>query len=131
MSSNDLSVGQSVAPSSIERIPADSSVKADAFTSAALQSVHTSKDLKQAELQGELVTISDEQLIKAIERAVKAMQGANTQLEFSVHDKTKRIMVKVMNSETGQVLREIPQEKTLDFVAKLWEMAGILIDERR
>jgi flagellar protein FlaG len=40
-------------------------------------------------------------------------------------------MVKVLNTDTGQVIREIPPEKNLDFVAKLWEMAGILVDERR
>ncbi|WP_409343779.1 flagellar protein FlaG [Paenibacillus sp. MBLB4367] len=132
MSSNDMSIGQSVAPVSIERIAADSSVKSDNQAPATvLQNVQTSRDLKKAELKGEHVSISDEQLIKAIERAVKAMQGASTQLEFSIHEKTKQIMVKVMDKDTGQVLREIPPEKNLDFVAKLWEMAGILVDEKR
>lgn len=85
--------------------------------------------LKQAELQG-TVTISEQQLVRAIDRAIKNMQGPTTTLEFAVHGKTKEIMVKVMNTDTGQVIREIPPEKTLDFVAKLWEMAGILVDER-
>jgi flagellar protein FlaG len=40
-------------------------------------------------------------------------------------------MVKVMDKEDGKVIREIPPEKTLDLVAKLWELAGILVDERR
>jgi len=29
------------------------------------------------------------------------------------------------------VLKEFPPEKTLDMIAKVWEMAGILVDERR
>jgi len=29
------------------------------------------------------------------------------------------------------MIREIPPEKILDLVAKMWEMAGILIDEKR
>ncbi|TCZ76882.1 flagellar protein FlaG [Paenibacillus albiflavus] len=86
--------------------------------------------LKQAELQGS-VSISEQQLIRAIDRAIKHMQGPTTSLEFSVHNKTHEIMVKVTDKDTGEVIREIPPEKTLDFVAKLWEMAGILIDERR
>ncbi|RKP47252.1 flagellar protein FlaG [Cohnella endophytica] len=86
--------------------------------------------IKQAELQGD-VTISDHQLVKAIDRAIKNMQGPNTSLEFSVHNKTKEIMVKVLNKDTGEVIREIPPEKTLDFVAKMWKMAGLLVDERR
>ncbi|HEX3029893.1 MAG TPA: flagellar protein FlaG, partial [Clostridia bacterium] len=47
------------------------------------------------------------------------------------HQKTKQIMVKVIDSDTGDVIREIPPEKTLDMVAKMWEMAGIVVDERR
>ena len=39
-------------------------------------------------------------------------------------------MVKVINSETNEVIREIPPEKILDLVAKMWELAGILVDER-
>jgi len=87
-------------------------------------------ELKQAQLQGS-VSVSEEQLIRAIDRAIKQMQGPTTSLEFSVHSKTKEIMVKVTDKDSGEVIREIPPEKTLDFVAKLWEMAGILIDERR
>lgn len=86
--------------------------------------------LKKAELRGDNYTVSDEQTVKAIERAIKAMQGKATSLEFSIHEKTKLIAVKVLDSESGEVIREIPPEKSLDFVAKLWEMAGILIDEK-
>lgn len=92
---------------------------------------HSEKELKEAAIQGRTVPISEEQLIKAIERAIKAMQGARTSLEFSIHEKTNQIMVKVKNAETGEVIREIPPERNLDFLAKVWEMAGLLIDERR
>ncbi|MDQ6422500.1 flagellar protein FlaG [Paenibacillus sp. LHD-117] len=98
---------------------------------SSLYAITNMNELKSAELRGEHFTVSDEQLVKAIDRAIKAMQGKATNLEFSVHEKTKMIAVKVLDSESGEVLREIPPEKTLDFVAKLWEMAGILIDEKR
>jgi flagellar protein FlaG len=95
-----------------------------------IQYLRTASDLKRAELKGENVTISDEQLIKAIDRAIKAMQGSATSLEFSIHDQTKEIMIKVMNTDTGEIIREIPPEKTLDFVARMWQMAGILVDKK-
>lgn len=75
--------------------------------------------------------ISEKSVIDAIEKANKAIIGTRTQMEFSIHEKTKEIMVKVIDSETKEVIREIPQEKILDMVAKMWEMAGILVDERR
>jgi flagellar protein FlaG len=89
------------------------------------------KDMKLAEYKGEHIPISEEQLIKAIDRAIKAAEGSATALEFSVHAPTKQIMVKVLEKETGRVIREIPPEKMMDMVAKLWQMAGILIDEKR
>ncbi|RCW44811.1 flagellar protein FlaG [Paenibacillus prosopidis] len=100
-------------------------------TSGSVPIITNTVELKQAELRGENYTVSDEQIVKAIERAIKAMQGKATNLEFTVHEKTKMIAVKVLNSESGEVIREIPPEKSLDFIAKLWEMAGILIDEKR
>jgi len=74
---------------------------------------------------------SAKEIIDAIEKANKAIIGAQTQLEFSIHEGTKEIMVKVINTDTKEVVREIPSEKILDMVAKMWELAGIMVDERR
>jgi flagellar protein FlaG len=90
----------------------------------------SSAELKKAEARGEHVAISEEQLVKAIDRAIKAIEGKSTNLEFSVHKQTNIISVKVLDSASGEIIREIPPEKTLDFVAKMWEMAGILIDKK-
>ncbi len=74
---------------------------------------------------------SEKTVINAIENANKAIIYTNRQLAFSIHEKTKEIMVKVIDAETKEVIREIPPEKTLDMVAKMMELAGILVDERR
>jgi flagellar protein FlaG len=100
-------------------------------TSDQTPTLNTTQELKKAENQGEHISISEEQIVRAIEKAVKAMQGTATELDFSVHKATNQIMVKVLERDTGRVIREIPPEKMLDFVAKLWEMAGILVDEKR
>lgn len=91
----------------------------------------SSIELRASQQRGDSIPISDQQLINAIERAIKSMQGPDTSLDFSVHQSTKRIMIKVLNKETGEVIREIPPEKNLDLLEKLWEMAGILVDEKR
>ena len=44
---------------------------------------------------------------------------------------TNRIMIKIMDKETKEVIKEFPPEKTLDMIARIWEMAGILVDEKR
>ena len=42
-----------------------------------------------------------------------------------------RASIKVVDADTNEVIREIPPEKSLDMLQKMWEMAGILVDERR
>lgn len=59
------------------------------------------------------------------------MKHARTKCEFSYHEATKRVSIKVMDKETNEVIREIPPEETLEMVEKMWELAGILVDERR
>lgn len=75
--------------------------------------------------------VSEKVVIDAIEKANKAIMGANKKFEFTIHEKTKEIMVKVIDTDTNEIIREIPNEKVLDMVAKLCEMAGVLVDERR
>lgn len=69
--------------------------------------------------------------IDAIQKANKAISISNRRFEYSIHEETKQIMVKVIDSKTNKVVREIPPEKILDMVAKMWEMNGIIVDERR
>ena len=47
------------------------------------------------------------------------------------HEDTNRVTIKIVDKNTKEVIKELPPEKTLDMIAKVWEMAGILIDERR
>lgn len=54
----------------------------------------------------------------------------NTSFNYQLHEATNRFIVQVKNSDTGDVLREIPSEKSLDFTAKMLEMAGLLVDEK-
>ncbi|AIQ32708.1 hypothetical protein P40081_34885 [Paenibacillus sp. FSL P4-0081] len=87
-------------------------------------------DINLKEKQSMNISVGEEQLIRTIERAVKSLQGPQTTLEISIHEKTHDIMVKVLNKDTGELIREVPREKTLDLVAKMMEIAGILVDEK-
>lgn len=87
---------------------------------------------KEAEYAAELRSKQNEhEVIQAIEKANKHFRTYDRRLEFSIHDTTKQIMVKVINTEDDTVIREIPSEKVLDMVAHMWEVAGILVDEKR
>lgn len=73
--------------------------------------------------------VSHEEIFRAIEKANEKVMVRNTELRFSVHERTKEIMIKVMNTETQEVIREIPSEKILDMVANFMEIAGLYVDE--
>lgn len=72
---------------------------------------------------------SNEQIKQAVEKLNKSM--SNSEAVFGIHDKTNRVTIKIIDKETKKVIKELPPEKTLDMIAKVWEMAGILVDEKR
>lgn len=80
---------------------------------------------------GYIPTIQEKAVIKAIETANQKLNGGPREFEFSIHEKTKQIMVKVIDSSTKEVIREIPPEKILDMVANMCEAAGLFVDEKR
>lgn len=116
----------------VERVPVVTKQTTDLARRSQLQvsQIHNSEELRTEERKGMNITVGDEQLIIAIERATKAMQGINTSFRFSIHEGTNEIMVKVLDKDTGELVREIPSEKVLDMVASLWELSGIFVDER-
>ena len=72
---------------------------------------------------------SNEQIKKAVEQMNKSM--FNSEAVFGIHEGTNRVTIKIVDKDTKEVIKELPPEKTLDMIAKVWEMAGILVDERR
>ena len=69
-----------------------------------------------------------EKVRKAVETLNKKM--SNSEAVFGFHEDTNRVTIKIVDKSTKEVIKELPPEKTLDMIARVWEMAGILIDER-
>lgn len=72
---------------------------------------------------------SNETLHKAIESLNKKM--SNSEAIFGIHEGTNRVTIKIVDKETKEVIKELPAEKTLDMIAKVWEIAGLMVDESR
>lgn len=71
------------------------------------------------------------QIKKAVEEINKSAMNDQAEAIFGIHEKTHRVTIKIVNKETKEVIKEYPPEKTLDMIAKVWEMAGIMVDEKR
>ena len=77
--------------------------------------------------------IAPEKIKSAVDDINKQIKSnlRHTQCSFKYHEDTNRISITVKDSETDEVIREIPPEKALDMLAKAWELAGLMVDERR
>ena len=73
---------------------------------------------------------TNEQIRKAVEQMNKSMVS-HSEAVFGIHEGTNRVTIKIVDRNTKEVIKELPPEKTLDMIAKVWEMAGILVDEKR
>lgn len=72
-----------------------------------------------------------EDLKGAVETTNKLLfEQQNSHFEFKIHDRTGRIMVNLVDTKTEEVIKEMPPEKILDLVANIWELVGIIVDER-
>lgn len=83
---------------------------------------------REQRLQAQLATVTGVQ--EAVDEINRVLHYMNERLEFSIHEATNRVMVRVFDRETEEVLREIPPEQILDLVAKLQELVGLLVDKR-
>lgn len=81
------------------------------------------KDAAESKMQS-----PTEALKKAVEEINK--KTTNSEAIFGIHDATNRVTIKIVDKDSREVLKEYPPEKTLDMIAKVWELAGLLVDEK-
>lgn len=88
----------------------------------------------QPESLQERTEFNQEELEDDVRESVKdindIVQKVKENLSFEIHDETDRMMVKVIDSKTKEVIKELPPEEMLDLSARIHEMVGLLIDEK-
>ena len=55
----------------------------------------------------------------------------NTIAEFGFYESTNKIIIKIKDKNTNEIIKEIPSEKALELLEKALEFAGLLVDEKR
>ncbi|MBE5964194.1 MAG: flagellar protein FlaG [Lachnospiraceae bacterium] len=73
--------------------------------------------------------VSDTTIKQAVSDINRKM--SSTVAEFGYHEGTNRVTIKIKDKETNEVIKELPPEKTLEMIEKAWELAGLLVDEKR
>lgn len=71
-----------------------------------------------------------EKLEEKIDDMNNIMETLDEKLSFELHDETERIMTRIIDIKTNEVIKEMPPEDILDLAAKIHEMVGLILDEK-
>lgn len=107
---------------------AQSAPKAEVKTAAPADQ-NVAGENRQAEQFATPEKASDSSLKNAVEQINRNSSGMEA--VFGYHEGTHRVTIKIVDKDTKEVKREYPAEKTLDMIQKVWEMAGLMVDEKR
>jgi uncharacterized FlaG/YvyC family protein len=114
--------------------PAPSFDRANISANGNLLSAHQSVSPQNVE---DLVTfsipfndgeISDASISRQMDEINEALAPSSFRLNLDVHDATNLVMVQVVDTNTEEVLRELPPESRLDIMARIQEFTGLLFN---
>ncbi|MCL2719681.1 MAG: flagellar protein FlaG [Lachnospiraceae bacterium] len=122
---------QPVAEKNSASVSVDPNAYIDSTTITVAKAENSNQSGEQTGQQGSSQEnqLSPEQIKKAVDKLNKNM--AHSEAVFGIHEKTNRVTIKIVDKDTKELIKELPPEKTLDMIAKAWELAGLLVDERR
>lgn len=79
---------------------------------------------------GNYQKVKERSLKVAVDRLNKFFSDKDSYIEYEKHDVFNAYIVKIVDKETKEVIREIPPRKILDMVAAMCEIAGVLLDKK-
>ena len=91
-------------------------------------SENTDSDQKESIDYAEMTKQQSDKIKKAVEQFNKNLSHSSA--IFGIHEATNRVTIKIVDKDTKEVIKEVPPEETLDMIAKVWEIAGILVDKK-
>ena len=74
--------------------------------------------------------ITKEMVKSKVEGINEFLEPTKTAVKFQLHEKLNEYYVQIIDSNTDEVLKEIPNKKFLDIYASMAEFMGIIVDEK-
>ncbi|MDY7560752.1 flagellar protein FlaG [Pseudomonas sp. 10B1] len=98
-----------------------------AVKSAATSAVVVTRDATVAEVHADKST-DTEKLKQAVQQIEKFVDATKRNLKFSIDERSGKIVVKVIASETGEVVRQLPSEEVLKLADSLKNASSVLFN---
>lgn len=112
-----------VMPDTITRGESDSIKPVAKDEGASFRKLNKDSSKSQKEKSAAIKSDQAKELSEQIEQYLSEM---NVSLSFEVYDKTGDVIVKVINRDTNEVIRQIPPEDLLEITDKLEELRGVI-----
>ncbi|MBN1532130.1 MAG: flagellar protein FlaG [Spirochaetes bacterium] len=74
---------------------------------------------------------SRQRVLESVDQLNRASNQLNERLSFSYNEKVNRVIVKVINGSTNEVIREIPPKDIIKLVEHIQHYLGMIVDESR
>jgi flagellar protein FlaG len=71
----------------------------------------------------------EKEMQKAVDEINAELHSFNTELNFTVDKETDKMVVKIVNSKTHEVVRQIPGEDALRISARIKKLLGLFVDD--
>ncbi|MCL1076622.1 flagellar biosynthesis protein FlaG [Parashewanella spongiae] len=66
-------------------------------------------------------------LTAAAEELTEMMSVSRKSIQFQVHEESGKTVVSVMDTESGEIIRQIPSEEAIELAERFAEMSGLLL----
>lgn len=93
-------------------------------------SVEKPVEAKLPEPEAPTTGVKAKDLEQALSRVREVFQKANSRLEFSVDPDLDRVIVKILDADSGTVIRQIPQQEVIDLAKRLETPTGLLLHHK-
>jgi flagellar protein FlaG len=80
--------------------------------------------IQTAALKADNQDASLELVKSAAAKGNSILQATNRDLEFQVDESTKKVVVKIIDSKTGDVVRQVPSEDMMAFIKRMQDLEG-------
>ena len=77
------------------------------------------------------VQLTKENIDDVVDTLNSAAKSINQRVRFSFDEKTDRVIIKFINGDTNEVLREIPPKEMIRLLERMHELIGMVVDESR
>lgn len=73
---------------------------------------------------------NQQKIEEAVDKMNRQIQQLSREIQFSVDKSTDRVVIRVIDRQTNEVIRQIPSEEILNLAEHLGKFKGLLVKEK-